>query len=85
MHTGIRYQINYLATISESPKMHSKSFIWPSWIILVKYFWKIELSLVSAPVERKETSSERKIRKNLEFLILLSVDQGGSYYEKWLQ
>ena len=29
-HTGLRYQINYLANFSESPKMHSKSFICPS-------------------------------------------------------
>ena len=35
-HTGLRYHNNYLANISESPKMLSKSFICPSWIILVK-------------------------------------------------
>ena len=84
-HTGLRDHNNYLVKISESPKMHPKSFICPSWIILVKYFWKIELSLVSAPAERKETSSGRKIRKNQDFSILLNGDQGSSYYKKWLQ
>ena len=84
-HIGLRYQNNYLDNVSESPKMHSHTSICPSWVILVKYFWEIELYLVPAPAERKETSSGREIRENLEFSIWLNGDKGGSYYEKWLQ
>lgn len=82
LHLGLGYPYNYLVNISESPKMHSNTSICPSWVILVKYFWKLELYLVLAPPGRKETSFGREISENMEFSILLNLDQGSSYYEK---
>ena len=40
---------------------------------------------MSAPAERKETSSWEEMRENQEFQILLNGDYRSSYYEKWLQ
>ena len=40
---------------------------------------------MSAPAERKETSSWEEMKGNQEFQTLLNGDQGGSYHEKWLQ
>ena len=65
--------------------MHSKLLRYPSGIILVKYFWEIQPSLLSNPTERKETSSSEEMRENLNVQILLNGDQGRSYHEKWLQ
>ena len=54
-HSKLRYRVNYFLDVLESPSVHSKSFIYPSWDMVVKYFLKLELHLMSAAAQRKES------------------------------
>ena len=59
-HSGLRYHTNFLEIFSKALKMHLKLFRYPSSIIPVKYFWKIQLSLMSAPAERRKPAFGKK-------------------------